>query len=191
MASVQQCFDEPQLYDTAVSDLFTMSMYEELRSELANQGEEPSRLEQLDLIWATNLMDRMVIRDFLKDSSFGRKRLISMPDRMTSSIRTIDGKTLFRPSPITGNPAEMGCTAAWWPLWKAYMFQTKAKVRGETKQSVFAFLETIPRAKYPALSPDEEALSVPLQALCLTLFDAVLLHVLSRVAPQSCIVGTY
>ncbi len=54
-----------------------------------------------------------------------------------------------------------------WPLWLAFMFSTPVRIRGEAHRTVFSRLERIPRAKYPALSEDEAACSVPLQALLL------------------------
>ncbi len=79
----------------------------------------------------------------------------------------------------------MGDVHTWWSLWKAYMFNTEVEVGGRRFANVLAMLEIIPRAKYPALSEEEELSSIPLQAFCLALFDAVLTHLLSRVAPHT------
>ena len=183
MSSVQQCIDNPEPHDTQIGNIFTTSMYMELRGILDGLG--VMGLDQLDSFWASDLKDRMAIREFLKDRSFGEKRLISMPDRMTGAVKTCNGTTAFRPSPITGIQNEMSNVEMWWSLWTQYMFQTKINVRGETKSNVFSLLEVIPRAKYPALSEAEEAVSVPLQTLCLALFDAIFIYVLSSLAPTT------
>ncbi len=46
-------------------------------------------------------------------------------------------------------------------------------------------LEPIPRAKYPDLTEEEERISLPLQVLCLAIFDAVLVHILHSISPGS------
>mmetsp|Transcript_67483 Transcript_67483/g.180301 ORF Transcript_67483/g.180301 Transcript_67483/m.180301 type:complete len:400 (+) Transcript_67483:82-1281(+) len=70
------------------------------------------------------------------------------------------------------------------------MFHTPLELNGKRGQlrslsSVFALLEPISRAKYPDLTHEEEAISLPLQVLCLAIFDAVLVHMLHTVAPRS------
>ena len=47
-----------------------------------------------------------------------------------------------------------------------------------------ALYAKIPRSKYPALTEEEEAMSVRLQTVCLAIFDAVLLHMLSQLSPD-------
>ena len=105
-----------------------------------------------------------------------------MPDRITNHVITDDGQILCRPSPVSGFQDEMGDLQIWWPLWKLFMFRTPILVAGRSHRNVFALLENIPRAKYPALTIAEEAASIPLQILCLALFDAILTHLLSLVA---------
>ena len=78
---------------------------------------------------------------------------------------------------------ETGDPSTWWAVWRRYMFATPVNVRGCVFPCPFLILQTIPRAKYPALSEAEEALSIPLQVLCLALFDVVLVHLLSSVMP--------
>jgi hypothetical protein len=158
-------------------------MFAELEYEMSQQG--IAQLDDLNRIWATDLACRKLITGFLKDKALGEKRLISMPDRITSSIKTPCGQELFRPSPITASLDPIDDVASWWAQWKSFMFHTPPIVRGETKPSVVSLLEPIPRAKYPALSPHEEAASVPLQALCLALFDAAFTHLLAHLAPAT------
>jgi hypothetical protein len=183
MSEVQKCLDCPDGLDVSLEEVFTPSMYDELRSELCLQGIE--NLEVLDLLWNSDLKKRKAISAFLKDRSFGEKRLISMPDRMTASIKTESGIQVFRPSPITGIMDDMSDIPGWWALWKNYMFNTIICVRGNPMPNVFSLLHKIPRAKYPALTEFEEAISRALQTLCLALFDAVFTYLLSKVAPET------
>jgi len=45
-------------------------------------------------------------------------------------------------------------------------------------------LSKIKKSKYPAITADEEAISIPLQTLALAIFDAVLIHVVNSVSPN-------
>ena len=183
MATVHKCLEHPEEQDVQVSDVFTESMFQEFRKEIISNG--LSNLDSLDQAWTSDLKSRKIISEFLKDTSFGEKRLISMPDRISSSIKTSTGKELFRPSPITASLEPIDNVAMWWSLWKKYMFATAPVVRGKLKESVFALLEPIPRTKYPALSDEEEAISIPLQALCMAIFDAIFTHLLQVVASST------
>ena len=183
MSSIQKCMDSPLELDIPVGEIFTTSMYDSLRAELLCQGVHD--LDLLDQLWYSNLKMRKAISEFLKDKSFGEKRLISMPDRMTSSIKTVCGQERFRPSPITGTMDDISKLPTWWTLWKKYMFDTSVCVRGKHVASVFSLLQKIPRAKYPALTEAEESISRSLQTLCLALFDAVYTFLLSKIAPET------
>ena len=183
MLSIQQCLDHPGKHDFFIRDVFTTAMYQDLRAEFEGLG--VPYLEELDKVWSGDFSGRKAIAEFLKDASFGDKRLISMPDRITGSIKTQCGAEVFRPSPITGIQDEMGDIPTWWNLWKRYMFKTRLQVRGKLIDNVFSMIETIPRTKYPALTAAEEAMSRPLQTLCLALFDAVYMHLLSSVAAET------
>ncbi len=52
-------------------------------------------------------------------------------------------------------------------------------------QVVCELVGPILRSKYPAISAEEQAISVPLQLLCLAILDAVLLHIVSAVAAET------
>jgi hypothetical protein len=104
-----------------------------------------------------------------------------MPDRMTSTLKTDIGTIIYRPSPISGYQCDICDITVWWEQWKTFMFRTPVLVKGVVAPSVFAILETIPRSKYPALSENEEELSIPLQTLCLAIFDSALIFLLSHV----------
>ena len=182
MLTIQRYIDNPKPFELKICNIFTNEMYQELRNELLSNGVHD--LQKLDEIWLRDLMDRYLVSEFLKDRSFGEKRLISMPDRITNSIAT-KGGLIYRPSPITGTDIEMNDIKTWWSLWTTYMFKTALNVEGNAVKSVFSLLETIPRAKYHAVTEDEEAISVALQTLCLAIFDAIFVHILSSLVPQT------
>ena len=78
-------------------------------------------------------------------------------------------------------------TRARWAAWSAFMFETRLEVAvkggGSASKRPCELISKIPRAKYPALSEEEEAMSVPLQALGLAIWDAVMLHVVCTLSP--------
>ena len=116
MLAIQKFIDHPGPVEPRICSIFTPQMYGELRAELASNG--ACALDRLDEVWTNELMGRFAISEFLKDRSLGEKRLISMPDRMTSSIET-QGRLIFRPSPITCAQDEMNDVETWWRLWMA------------------------------------------------------------------------
>jgi hypothetical protein len=184
MLTIQKFINNPEKLETKIENIFTDDMYQELRDELALQGTVELDCKVLDHIWTSDLMGRMAISEFLKDRSFGEKRLISMPDRIRSSIATQSG-LIFRPSPITGNQEEMNDVQTWWNIWKSYMFKTEINVEGKSINSVFSLFETIPQAKYPAITEAEQKISIALQTLCLAIFDSIFIHILSSLAPNT------
>ena len=183
MMAVQKCMDNPADLDVPLEEVFSHCMYQEMRQEMKAVG--VCDLNMLDEAWESDFKHRKAISEFLKDKALGEKRLISMPDRMTTSIKTNCGKERFRPSPITGTTDDMSNVATWWPLWKDYMFHSPAFVKGEQIPCVFSLLQMIPKSKYPALTEAEEIMSRSLQTLCLALFDAVFTFMLSNLAPET------
>lgn len=66
------------------------------------------------------------------------------------------------------------------------MFQDPLTVRtrlGAAVQRPVDMLEPIPRAKYPAVTAEEERLAIPLQILCQAIFDAVIVHFMNQLSP--------
>ena len=183
MSSIENCFDDPAKVDMDLGCVFSQRMYDDLRAQLACHLDD-EELAVLDRMWTAEFKSKRLVSQFLKDESLGEKRLISMPERITSSVEGVDGVEHFRPSPITGFEDEMGDIPTWWPLWLEYMFSRPVLLRGERLPCAFSLLEPIPRAKYPDLTAEEAAASRPLQALYLALFDAALTWLLSAVAPS-------
>ena len=46
-------------------------------------------------------------------------------------------------------------------------------------------LQRIMRSKYPEITVEEEEISIPLQTVCLAIFDSILVHMLNQVAASS------
>ena len=119
------------------------------------------------------------------DATLGDKRLASMPDRTTNTILTLDGP-VYRPTVINCYGGDLGSTAAWWKQWRAFVFSSSVRVAGKDGQpqdkQVSSLLIPIKRSKYPALSEEEEKISIPLQALAGAIFDAILVHMMNTLA---------
>lgn len=118
------------------------------------------------------------------DAEIGSKRLASMPDRTTNTVRT-DAGLAYRPTVINCYAgAPLDSVAMWWEAWRQFMFHDVMVVKGKEKTG-HQLLVPIKRAKYPAVTEAEEAISVPLQALCCAIFDAVLIHMMNALAPTT------
>ena len=174
--------------DVDVKEIFTDSMFSELIEELAILG--IAKLDKLSTLWSDDFSQRKAISGFLKDPVIGEKRLTSLPDRITNTIYLPDGKKLYRPSAIN---AYDGCLLSsipvWWDEWKKFMFRTHVQVcspenRDCSPQLICSLIGPIQRSKYPAISVDEQAMSIPLQILCLAVLDAIFLYVVNSVCPS-------
>jgi hypothetical protein len=75
----------------------------------------------------------------------------------------------------------------WWKKWEAFMFDTKLKIKDGTTGQVsevapYAILQPISKSKYPEITEQEEADSLPLQTMCGAIFDAILVHMMNTVS---------
>jgi hypothetical protein len=187
MQGVQTLIEDPA-EDIPIHQIFTDEMYSELRLEMNACHIEG--LLVLDSFWADDFRTRKAISGFLKDKYIGVKRLTSMPDRITNTINLSDGGVRYRPTVINAyDGGELGTLQEWWALWKTFMFHTSVQLCAECHYSapaqlVVQLIPPILRSKYPAISNDEQAISIPLQILCLAIMDAILLHILNTIEPQ-------
>eukprot|EP00286_Rhodomonas_abbreviata_P026452 CAMPEP_0181306350 /NCGR_PEP_ID=MMETSP1101-20121128/10249_1 /TAXON_ID=46948 /ORGANISM="Rhodomonas abbreviata, Strain Caron Lab Isolate" /LENGTH=945 /DNA_ID=CAMNT_0023412393 /DNA_START=482 /DNA_END=3319 /DNA_ORIENTATION=+ len=185
MQSVQHFIDNPGEKDFEVSSIFSDNMFAELKEEMAGHGF--AGLDEWEMRWETEYKGRMAVSGFLKDKHIGSKRLISMPDRITNTINS-DGRILMRPSVISMFDEDIRSVQGWWRMWKKFMFQTEVHTLDRLSpgvyktQTVCQMIQEIKHSKYPAISVEEEEISIPLQVLVLAVFDAVLLHILNTVA---------
>jgi hypothetical protein len=114
-----------------------------------------------------------------------------MPDRITNTIQLHNGGNCMRPSAINAYQGEsLKSIDEWWSQWKEFMFRTSVVIFSNEKRTDIArselvcnLLEPILRSKYPAITVEEQAISVQLQLLCLAILDAIFVHVLNEIGP--------
>jgi len=188
MNDVQHFVDSPGDRDFYVRDVLTDEMFGELMTDMEKHG-FPG-LDELERRWKEDYRDRLAICGFLKDKAIGSKRLVSMPDRITNTINS-DGRIICRPSVISGFEGEMGQISDWWLKWRDYTFRTDVHTLDRLSpgaykiQAVCKMIEPIRHSKYPAITVEEEAISIPLQTLALAIFDCVLVRMLQIIAPKT------
>jgi len=185
MEDVENFVEAPGDTDVPVGEVFTPAMFDELDALMTAQGWDCA--EQCRAAYAS-LAERTIIAGFMKDAELGNKRLMSMPDRMTNTIDLVGGGLAFRPTVISSFAGEMSTVATWWAAWKDFLFAKKLelpdkKSGGASSKLPAALLSKIPRSKYPALTEEDEAMSVRLQTVCLAIFDAILVHMLNQLSP--------
>ena len=184
MRDFEAFIEEPGDLDVTVSEVVDDAMFLELKDLMIHEGFD--KVEETAEYWKSNLKGRKIVSGFLKDAAIGSKRLCSMPDRVTNTINSTTG-TLFRPTVINCYEQSMPSVSAWWVQWKIYMFATEASIAkkgGDMEvKRVCRLLDPIRRSKYPAVSESEEAISLPLQIVCMAAFDAILVHIVNTLAP--------
>ena len=185
MLGVEQFLTEPGELDVPVASVFTPAMFAELQAAMEKQGWKG--LAEVEAYWNEDIAPRKIVSGFMKDKSLGAKRLMSMPDRVSNTINTVDAGVANRPTVISCYAQDMVEATAWWRAWMRFMFETPVTVEGKkgpTTCSPCGLMVPIKKEKYPAITDAEEAISIPLQALCLAVFDATLLHIVNAVQPS-------
>jgi len=182
MENVQKFIDAPEGRDVPVSQVFTEESWQDLKSLMVSEGWKG--IAETEAVWRDDYSSRKIISAFLKDAKLGEKRLASMPDRVTNTISTADQGPVYRPTVINCFEGDLGTLKKWWKEWKTFMFNRTFKLQGGegTVTRPVEMLLKIKRSKYPALTAEEEAISVPLQTLAQAIFDAVLVHIVNSVS---------
>lgn len=188
MENISNYIQNPGHLDTELGKIFTDTMFEELVTEMSQIPKMKAGLETVRQKWSTDYKLRKSLSQFLKDPLIGKKRLASMPDRLTNTISSsvTGGLELMRPTVINCYAQDMSTISDWWNQWRDFMFRaelTGGKDNGLSTKVVDTLLP-ISCAKYPAITEDEAAASLPLQLLSLALFDIVLVNLLNTVAPN-------
>merc|ERR1711971_533066 len=101
-----------------------------------------------------------------------------MPDRVTNTIQLPSGELLFRPTVINCYPEKMGSMDRWFEQWLFFFFNTTVILDGKTAKPVHSMLQKIKKSKYPDITEEEEAVSVPLQLVLQGVFDAILINLM-------------
>lgn len=138
--------------------------------------------------WDDDFRNRKIISGFMKDSLLGSKRLASMPDRITNTINVAGSdEPVCRPTVINMFGGDLDNLDQWYSAWEAFMFDNVLEIKtkkGVEKKVPYQLLQPIKRAKYPDITVEEEAVSLPLQTLCGAIFDAILVHIMNTVSPD-------
>lgn len=184
MKSVSDFIESPGDKDVSIDAVFSPEMYDELEGLMRGAGW--TGLEETRKIWEEDYRKRKIISGFIKDDLIGKKRLASMPDRVTNTINTPSGDVITRPAVINCYTGDLGSLATWWGQWKDFFFTKTIPVsrNGQVQNvQVYKNLNAIKKAKYPSLTSEEEAISIPLQTVCMAIFDSILVHMMNQIAP--------
>ncbi len=93
-------------------------------------------VDDLRNYFTTNFANKKIISEFIKDGIIGKKRLVSMPDRVTNTINTADGKVVLRPTVINCyDHANLKDLNNWWKEWKLFMFQKDIVTKKKSKST--------------------------------------------------------
>jgi len=174
--------------DVLVRDIFTESMLAQLIAKMKAANFEG--IEETAMRYRNDFSNRKIYSGFLTDSMLGKKRLISMADRTTNTVHLGNNEPTFRPTVINCYPDNtLGDLASWWTIWQKYMFETKFSmvdpVTGQPAPSkpMKDMLQTIKQSKYPAITLEEEKISISLQVLSTAIFDAILVDMMNKLNP--------
>lgn len=111
MVDVQEFIASPGDRDVQVSEVFTASMWSELKAEMSERGW--SGLDEVEARWTNDFSKRKIISGFMKDKALGEKRLASMPDRITNTINLKDGGVANRPTVINCFVGDISSVPKW------------------------------------------------------------------------------
>lgn len=134
MQDVSRFIQTPGTADVAVAQVFSQDMFDELILEMTKAGW--TGLDKVTQQWHDNYKNRKIISEFIKDEMIGKKRLASMPDRITNTINTADGNVLLRPTVINCYDGDLSTQSGWWKRWKYFMFEKRVRVKDGTKETL-------------------------------------------------------
>mmetsp|Transcript_72616 Transcript_72616/g.135649 ORF Transcript_72616/g.135649 Transcript_72616/m.135649 type:complete len:617 (-) Transcript_72616:180-2030(-) len=178
MLDIEAFRESPGEADVPLSEVFKEAWVDEL-AELMKEMDWPEVHMAVDW-FKQHYMFRGIVTGFMKalDGEIGAKRFVSMPDRLTNTLQLEGGALAYRPAACNCYRKKFVDLDDWWQQWKGFMFKQVAngsQVRGADR------IPTIRRAKYVAVTPDEEKMSQALSTLCQAAFDAITIHTLSTV----------
>eukprot|EP00039_Didymoeca_costata_P033656 m.43465 g.43465 ORF g.43465 m.43465 type:complete len:585 (+) comp9977_c0_seq3:92-1846(+) len=181
MDAVELFINDPKEKDILVGEMFTQAMYDKLHEKMSKIDAWKGSLEFVTKVWEEDFSKRKIVSSFLLDSLLGDKRLMSMPDRVTNTIETPEG-TLYRPTIINNYDKPMPNLEDWFAKWIEFMFDRDVRdKKNGSSVKVYSKFKAISKAKYPKIEEDEAKHSLPLQALALAIFDAVMVHMMQTV----------
>jgi len=181
MEDVENFIENPGEKDVPVGEVFTQDMFNTLKARMEKQGW--TGLDVVARMWEEDYSKRKIVSEFLKDKGIGSKRLASMLDRITNTLNLADGSQIYRPTPINMYEAsKLASSQEWFDEWMKFLFETPVVIKAD-EQLICELLAPIKRAKYPAVTEEEEKVSIPLQTVVGGVFDSILVHMLNTVAP--------
>jgi hypothetical protein len=186
MKSVSTFIETPGTNDISVKEVFTDKMFNELATQMQNIGW--TGIEETRKLWESDYKDRKIISGFIKDGKLGKKRLASMPDRVTNTIHTSSDETVMRPTVINCFAGDLSTLDLWWSRWLEFYFQQPISVNRDgtaTSTQIYKMIAPIKKAKYPDITVEEEAISKPLQTMAIAIFDAILVHMMNTIGPKT------
>jgi hypothetical protein len=184
MQNVSKFMESPGEFDVQVKDILSEDIINALMSEMTAIGWEG--ISETKAMWDSDYKNRKIISEFIQDGTLGKKRLASMPDRVTNTINTADGSVVTRPAVINCYDGDLSSMDKFWTQWKDFMFHKSVTVekKGEkVTQKISDMMVPIKKSKYPAITDEEAKISLPLQTLCGLIFDAILVNMMNMVAP--------
>jgi hypothetical protein len=199
MQDVSAFITDPGDKDVAVAEIFTDAMFEELMASMKSHTTWVG-IDETKAAWTNDFRHRKIISEFVKDPLLGKKRLISMTDRVTNTINVVGTEEpLTRPTVINcydgkaldGSTVTLDSVSSWWPVWNDFMFKRKVTVvdkregGAKKEKAIYDMLQPIKKSKYPSLTEEEEKMSLPLQTLCGAIFDAILVSMMNQLSPVS------
>jgi hypothetical protein len=194
MKKVAGFINNPGEADIGISEVFSDKMFNELIEEMKEN--KIAGWNETIAFWENDFKRRKIISQFIKDPILGKKRLISMPDRVTNTINTVrsssssssSSSTVYRPAVINCYPQQLSSYNDWWKEWKKFMFHTPLSSASSSASSsssfVYHMIPKIEKSKYPIITSEEEKISVPLGILSLALFDSILIHMMNSLEPK-------
>jgi len=181
MINIENFLEKPGDKDVPVSKVFTEEMFTSLEGKMDKVGWDSVRS-----YWDGDFKKRKIVSGFMKDGLLGSKRLASMPDRVTNTINVKGSEEpVCRPTVINMYGGDLSTLDMWYQQWEAFMFDTPLTINtkeGEKTSPVYDMLLPIKKSKYPAITEEEEKVSLPLQTMCGAIFDAILVHMMNTVS---------
>lgn len=179
MEGVERFIVDPGNEDVRIDELFTDVMFQRVLASM-KEVEIPGA-DKVVGMWES-YRSRKVVSEFLRDAVIGKKRLASMPDRVTNTIQLYSGESAFRPAVINCYPGDLNSVEAWFEQWMDFFFRKSVDLDGKGPKPVYSLLQKIKKAKYPDVTEEEEALSIPLQVVLQGVFDAILVNLMNAKA---------
>lgn len=183
MEGVEKFILKPGEDDIPIYQLMTDAMVARIMEHMIEIGMK--QVETVEKLWKRDYRSRKVVSEFLRDPVIGKKRLASMPDRVTNTIQLSSGGMLYRPTVINCYTTELKSMEDWFDHWMVFFFNTTVDVDGKGPRPVHSLLQKIKKAKYPDITEEEEAASIPLQLVLQGVFDAILMNLMQTKGGQS------